>query len=180
MRKIIITILSLSILSVFVLMPMQKVSAGIAGSDCAGPNDDNAPCDSGLVCTPEDSNSIYSTCVNPGTSVGGTSPTNSIGGVSPTGLQNPLNGPYNTLCQVLEFAITLVTELGAIVAVIVIIYTGFKFVTSRGNPTGIEEAKKAFFAALIGTAILLGASGIAHIIVNTVLSITNGGGPSAC
>ena len=59
------------------------------------------------------------------------------------------------------------------VAVIAIIYSGFKLVTSRGNETKLEEAKRAFLYTTIGVAILLGAWAIAKVIENTITQITN-------
>jgi hypothetical protein len=98
----------------------------------------------------------------------------------PTQLCNPLLSKYDTLCKVLEGLINLVTEIGAIIAVILIIWTGFKFITAQGNTTKLSEAKKAFYTTIIGTAVLLGASVIAQIIVKTVFSITNQADPGAC
>jgi hypothetical protein len=45
-------------------------------------------------------------------------------------------------------------------------------VTARGDPGKIEEAKKTFYATVIGGAILLGADIIANIVVNTVKTTT--------
>jgi hypothetical protein len=98
----------------------------------------------------------------------------------PTQLCNPLLSKYDTLCKVLEGLINLVTEIGAIIAVILIIWTGFKFITAQGNTSKLSEAKKAFYTTIIGTAVLLGASVIAQIIVKTVFSITNQADPGAC
>ena len=63
-------------------------------------------------------------------------------------------------------------EVGAYVAVIFIIYSGFLFVKAQGNPTEIETAKKTFFYTIIGVMILLGASAIAKAVGNTIRAIT--------
>jgi hypothetical protein len=97
-----------------------------------------------------------------------------------TQLCNPLQNKYGTLCQVLIGLLTLITEIGAVIAVLLIIWTGFKFIVAQGNPAKLTEAKRAFFSVLIGTAILLGASGIANIVVRTVFSITNQDNPGVC
>jgi hypothetical protein len=54
------------------------------------------------------------------------------------------------------------------VVVFFIIYSGYKFVTARGNQAEVTKAKDIFFATVIGGAILLGADVIATVVVNTV------------
>jgi hypothetical protein len=93
---------------------------------------------------------------------------------------NPLLSKYNTLCKVLEGILNLITQIGAIIAVILIIWVGFKFITAQGNDKKLTDAKKAFVTTIIGTAVLLGASAIAQIIVKTVFAITNKDNPGVC
>ncbi len=89
-------------------------------------------------------------------------------GSNPATIQNPL-GENNTSVQALLLKImNLVATVGAIIVVFFIIYSGFKFVTARGNPAEVSKAKDIFFATIIGGAILLGADIIANIVVNTV------------
>jgi hypothetical protein len=101
-------------------------------------------------------------------------------GCSSTQLCNPLLPQYGSLCDVLNGIIVLVTQIGAVIAVLLIIWTGFRFISAQGNSTKLTEAKKAFYAVLLGTAILLGASGIATIVVKTVLTVTNQNNPGIC
>ncbi len=97
-----------------------------------------------------------------------------------TQLCNPLLAQYGSLCDVLNGIILLVTQIGAVIAVLLIIWTGFKFITAQGNSDKLREAKKAFYTTLLGTAILLGASGIASIVVKTVLTVTDQNNPGIC
>jgi hypothetical protein len=94
------------------------------------------------------------------------------------GLKNPLK--YDSICQLLTAVLRLVTQVGAIIAVIMIIWSGFKFISAQGNTTKLQEAKKTFFNVILGTAILLGASAIAQIIVRTIFTITNKENPGIC
>ncbi len=88
-----------------------------------------------------------------------------------TTIQNPL-GPNNTSVQdILIKIMNLVATVGAIVVVFFIIFSGYKFVAARGNPGEIEDAKKTFYATIIGGAILLGADIIANVVVNTVNTV---------
>jgi hypothetical protein len=97
-----------------------------------------------------------------------------------TKICNPLLPEYGTLCQVLTAVIRWITQIGALIAVVLIIWTGFLFVTAQGNPAKISKAKSAFLTTIIGTAILLGASAIAQIIVKTVFTITSQDNPGVC
>ena len=61
-----------------------------------------------------------------------------------------------------------IIEIGVPLAVVALIYAGFKFVYSAASddPSGIKEAKKLFFWTLIGTAVIVGASALAIAAVN--------------
>ena len=61
-----------------------------------------------------------------------------------------------------------VIPLGGIIVVLMIIYSGFLFVTARGNEEQLKVAKRSFTYAAIGAAILLGAKAIAIAIQSTV------------
>lgn len=77
-------------------------------------------------------------------------------------LTNPLNS--QTFAELIANIAKIVAEVGLPVAAIAIIYAGFLFATARGNEEQIKTAKKAFFWAIIGTALLLGAWAIAEAI----------------
>jgi len=89
-------------------------------------------------------------------------------------IQNPLGENNNDVQALLIKIMNLVATVGAIIVVFFIIYSGFKFVTARGNPAEVSKAKDIFFATIIGGAILLGADIIANIVVNTVNSTVRG------
>ena len=59
-----------------------------------------------------------------------------------------------------------------LVAVIVIMYGGFKWMTASGNEEKVEEAKKLIGAGIIGLVILLTAYALVSYIINTVVSKT--------
>ena len=85
-------------------------------------------------------------------------------------IENPLG--TNSVQGLLLKIMKLVMQVGSIVVVFFIIYSGYKFVTARGNPEEIKEAKNTFYATIIGGAILLGADIIANVVVNTVKATT--------
>lgn len=109
---------------------------------------------------------------------GTTTPTSATGGGGGSmELPNPIG--YRDICQLLNAVMNLVVELAAIVAVIMIIWVGLRFVRAQGNEKAISEAKVAFMNTILGTAILLGASVIAKVIVNTILSVTKATGTTS-
>lgn len=62
-------------------------------------------------------------------------------------------------------------QIGGIVAVIFIIWSGFLFVSARGNEEQIKKARTTFFWTIIGTVILLGAYAAALAVVAFVTSL---------
>src|SRR3990167_1701036 len=56
----------------------------------------------------------------------------------------------NSLNSTLEGAINLISLLVGIVAVIMLIVAGFRYVTAAGNEQSVEGAKKTFTYAIIG------------------------------
>ncbi len=102
----------------------------------------------------------------------------------PTSGANPQNGPQaggttikienpfgkaNNLMQLLETILNdAVLPIGGIAVTVMIIYSGFLFVTARGNEEKLKNAKRAFLYTAIGSAILLGAVALAKIIGSTI------------
>lgn len=77
-------------------------------------------------------------------------------------LVNPLKS--QTIAALIENIAKIVAQIGVPIAVIAIIYAGFLFVTARGNEKKLEDAKRVFFWAIIGTVVLLGSWGLANAI----------------
>lgn len=96
------------------------------------------------------------------------------GGASNSGfIKNPLGSEYNTLPKFVDLILTkIVIPLGVVIIVFMIIFAGFQFVMAQGNPEKIKGAKATFFNAVIGAAIILGATVIASIIDTTIKQIT--------
>ena len=82
---------------------------------------------------------------------------------------NPLSVAtlQDLLKKILEGAI----KIGIPVIALAIIYSGFLFVSARGNSEKLDDAKRALIYTLIGAAILIGSWAIAQLISNTVLSL---------
>lgn len=110
----------------------------------------------------------------PGNPVGGNNGQNAI--VNPTSFKN--------ICDFINTILNIVAEIGAIVAVMFIIWSGFLFIKAQGNKSEIQTAKSTFYTTIIGTAILVGASVITKIIINTVgavaTSVNGSSGGNIC
>lgn len=81
---------------------------------------------------------------------------------------NPLRSDIESIPALIREILNIAVAIGVPVAVLAIVYSGFLFVSSRGDVKKLDEAKKIFFYAVIGAAILLGAYIIALAIQNTV------------
>lgn len=87
-------------------------------------------------------------------------------GVQAVVFDNPITS--KTLEELIEKLSEGLVKLVFILAPVFIIVSGFRFLVaaSTGNQAGLTMAKKLFMWTLIGTAILVGASVIATVIVN--------------
>jgi hypothetical protein len=86
-------------------------------------------------------------------------------------IQNPLGDQNQTLIALIGNLLKLAAQIGAVVCVFFIIYSGFLFIKAQGEPAELTKAKSVFFWSVIGAAILLGASVIADLISGTVNSV---------
>ena len=83
-------------------------------------------------------------------------------------LQNPLQ--VNDVQSLLGSMVDLAIFIGLILAVLVFIFIGFKFVLAQGNDSALKEAKQWFLYAVIGTAVLISAKVIVDVVKNTFIS----------
>jgi len=84
------------------------------------------------------------------------------GGTGGWEVPNPLKA--KTFEQLVVSIADWIRKLAIPVVVIFIIYSGVLFMTSGGNEEKINQAKKTFFWAIIGTAIILIGSGFVYLI----------------
>jgi hypothetical protein len=90
--------------------------------------------------------------------------------LTPNRLPNPIKA--ENFQDLADTFLDIASNIGGILAVFFIIYSGFLFVTAGANDTKRSDAKKALLYAVIGTAILVGARGLSLIICSTVESLT--------
>ncbi len=105
---------------------------------------------------------------------GASTPESNGGGTTgpTTQLLNPLAGGVDSIEKLLKLILNnIVLPIGSVVIVIMIIYSGFLFVTARGNEDKIGDAKRTLTYVVIGAAILLGAAVISAVIGGTLCQI---------
>lgn len=73
-----------------------------------------------------------------------------------------------TLYDFVVAVLSIVIKIGIPVVVVLLIWTGYLFVTAQGDPTQLKTAKKALLGSVIGATILLCAVLIATIIKATI------------
>jgi len=83
-----------------------------------------------------------------------------------TGLAN--TDPRQIAANVINIALACL----GILAVVIILVGGFKWMTAGGNEEQVEEAKKILVAGVIGLVIILASWGIATFVLNSLLHAT--------
>ncbi len=75
-----------------------------------------------------------------------------------------------TIASIIKTAMGLL----GIVAVVIVLIGGFKWMTAGGNDEQTGEAKKWIFSGVIGLAIILSAYALATYVINSLVSATAG------
>jgi hypothetical protein len=88
----------------------------------------------------------------------------------------PITGPGSDICSIINAVLKVIAEIGAVVGVLFIIWSGFLFIMAQGNVDKLKRAKWTFLTTIAGIAILLGASVITSVIFNTISSVTGADG----
>jgi formate hydrogenlyase subunit 4 len=65
--------------------------------------------------------------------------------------------------------LNIATGLGLVVCSLFMVFAGFSYMTSGGNPAAVERSKSAAFNAAIGFAIILSARILAQMVQNAVV-----------
>ena len=77
---------------------------------------------------------------------------------------NPIQA--QTFGQLVEAIAKAITAIGIPLVAIFLVWSGFLFVTARGNEEQLKRAKATFFWSLVGGAVVIGARALAVAIVN--------------
>lgn len=96
-------------------------------------------------------------------------PTNPSAG---TQLQNPLGSA--TLSGFIATVLVGLGQVGYVLVILALVYTGFLFIAAQGKEEKIREARQALLYTVIGGVILLGATALYALIQGTVAALSAG------
>jgi hypothetical protein len=88
---------------------------------------------------------------------------------SPSSCNNTQNG-VGRVNQILRHLVNLLSAIVGVVAVIMIIVGGFRYITSGGNDTSITGAKNTILYAIIGLVIVALAQVIVHFVLDKIVN----------
>jgi hypothetical protein len=138
------------------------LSSNTNGGATCNPSANPTGCATGYTCTATGGSTTVGTCTLPSNTNGG-----SAGGTS---LTNPLSAG-TSLPALLTELLGFVTQIGAVIIVLMMVYVGFLFVTAQGVPAKLQTARQALLYTVIGALILLGAQAIASAIQATATAL---------
>ena len=75
---------------------------------------------------------------------------------------------YNPLTKYIGWITTLVATIGGIVSVIFVIYGGYRYILSAGNPEKTSSALKTIIYALVGILVIVAAQSLILFILNQI------------
>ena len=78
---------------------------------------------------------------------------------------NPIG--FDTFADVAKAITGVVVQVGTVVVVLAIIYSGYLFVTAQGNDEKISTAKRTFVWVVVGAIIVLGAQILGEVVCTT-------------
>ena len=82
---------------------------------------------------------------------------------------NPTADVRVTVARIIRVAMSLL----GIVAVVIILIGGFKWMTAGGNDDQVAEARKIIIAGVVGLAVILSSYAIANFVIDQLASATN-------
>jgi len=87
------------------------------------------------------------------------------------GLSASSEDPRNVLVNIVKYAMTFL----ALLAVVVVLIGGFRWMTSMGNEDRLAMAKATVTSGMIGLAVILASFAIVNFIINATSSVLAGG-----
>ncbi|MBI4437799.1 hypothetical protein HY631_02505 [Candidatus Uhrbacteria bacterium] len=81
----------------------------------------------------------------------------------------------DTVSQIIRIALGFL----GVIAVVIILIGGFKWMTSGGNDEKVKGAKKLIFSGIIGLVIVVAAYAIASFVIDAIVNATSGSSSSS-
>lgn len=138
-----------------VVLPSAALAKGKVGDDCSAGG--SLSCDAGLTCNAD------KVCEE------------DTFGINPIG--NQVSGKLGNrdLRETAANLINILLGLLGLIAVVIVLAGGFKWMTAGGSEDKIADARKMIFSGVIGLAIILSAWAISLFVLNQLTSATGGG-----
>lgn len=116
---------------------------------------------------------VFALCLVSGTSYAQVTGPSTATTTTQTGTVEYLKNPIKvtSITDFIKAVLDVLLKIAIPVVAFAIIYSGFLFVSARGNTEKLESAKRTFVYTLIGGAILLGAWALAQIVSETISAI---------
>jgi hypothetical protein len=137
-------------------------------TDCSGTPATPFPC-------PDNPNDGGNTCVATAaacTTATGAVGTNVYGGTSGTTFASNAGLSSGNLVTTVSSIIRTIMGFLGIVAVVIILFGGFQWMTAAGSPEKVKHAKTLMIQGVIGLVIVLAAFAIASFVINGLVSAT--------
>jgi hypothetical protein len=77
-----------------------------------------------------------------------------------------------SLTEIIQSGLTIFFSLLGIIAVLVILYAGFTWMTAQGEPDKVEKAKKMLYSGITGLIIIFLALAISNFVTNALKQVT--------
>ena len=84
-------------------------------------------------------------------------------------------GLVGTIAQIIRIALGFL----GVIAVVIILLGGFKWMTAAGSDDKVKDAKKLIFSGIIGLVIVLSSYAIASFVIGSIISATQASGGSS-
>lgn len=81
----------------------------------------------------------------------------------------------DTIAQIIRVALGFL----GVIAVVIILLGGFKWMTAGGNDDKVKDAKKLIFSGIIGLVIIISAFAIASFVIDSIVTATSGSSSSS-
>jgi len=99
-------------------------------------------------------------------------PTSLVFGAEVFGVGNPIG--VDSIQELIALILNAVVMIGTPIAVLFLIYGGFKYVMAKGNQNKIIEANQYLMWTIVGIVVLLGANLLAEIVKGTIEQLGTG------
>lgn len=80
----------------------------------------------------------------------------------------------NSLTQIIQSGLTIFFSLLGIIAVLIILYAGFKWMTAQGDADKVKDAKQMIYQAVAGLIIVFAALAITNFVIGALQNATGG------